>query len=82
MAHVLSQAEVDLLVSRNTRDNVVRYPWSKWTTGEWWIAVRGDDFVCEPSSFRMAAILHGRRQNTKCTTYVVGDAVVFRFAVI
>lgn len=79
MARVLSQLEVDDMVAQNAQETQSRYPWDDWTTGEWWMAVKGVDFFCEPNSFRMAVIMHGRRRSIKSTTYVVGQAVLFRF---
>lgn len=57
------------------------YRWEEegWTDGAWWTAHRGQDFDCEPYSFRTAVYRHARAANLRAQTRMRGSSVSFRF---
>lgn len=44
------------------------YPWEKWTNGNAWLLVRGEDYECSLLSIRSAVHQHARRNGLRVTT--------------
>lgn len=57
------------------------YPWGEWSDGKWREALRGEDFDCQAQSFATAVYHHAEKYGKLSTTYVDGNAVLFRILV-
>ena len=51
MAQSMSQMDAMRLIHKDKQSRLT-YPWADWFNGEWWLIVRGEDYVCTDKCFR------------------------------
>ncbi len=55
-----------------------KYPWEEWLDGSIWRLSKGEDFQCEPATFRSSAISKAKRLGINLKSSVAGDQVVIQ----
>lgn len=55
-----------------------RYPWEEWADGQWWQAVRGEDYAITDAGFRSCVYNWARLNKMKAQSRRNADGVVFR----
>lgn len=56
-----------------------RYPWDKWTDGQWWHATPGNDFHISVANFQASLHVRARAIGKRVETKTVENGVAFRF---
>lgn len=61
------------------RGRPTKYPWTRWTNGRTWVAVKGEDYTIDTYVFQIGLHLHARNHGMTVSTITDGDTIIFRF---
>ena len=57
-----------------------KYPWKEWTNGQTWLAIKGEDYVCQSGSFRGILRSRAKFQELIVRTRTNKKGIVFQFS--
>lgn len=58
---------------------IARYPWHEWTDGQWWQAVRGEDYTITDDGFRSCLYSYASLKGLRGESRKNDEGVMFRF---